>query len=100
MIHVVAVVSLALSVANWLLFVAATVIANLPRLREALRGTAPRDDAVEGGAIEPRARIDPVITATGGLATSLRAAGPAATAAALSVVFLLIAAVAAGVDRL
>lgn len=92
--------SLALSVGYWLFFVIAVVIENLPRLRSALYPTTPPIDVPGHDAIKSRARIDPIITATGGLATSLKSAGSAATAAALSFGCLLVAVIAAGVDKL
>ena len=100
MIPAVTIVSLALSIGNWLFFVAAVVIENLSRIRSALYATTPPTEAPGDDAIKSRARIDPIITATGGLATSLKSAGPAATAAALSFACLLVAVIAAGVDKL
>lgn len=99
MIEAVVVVSLSLAIANWLLFVAASVLANWSRIRAALRGM-PEPEPSSDASFERRAATGEVLKATGGLATALRSAGPGAAAAALSLACLLVAAVAAGVGKL
>jgi hypothetical protein len=100
MIHTIVIFSLVLSAANWLVFVAAAVLENLAAIREALM---PRSDRPLGEGAQPAERslqADKVIDATGTLATSLRRAGPAASAAAMSLACLLVALTAAALGRL
>jgi hypothetical protein len=100
MIHTIVIFSLVLSAANWIVFVAAAVLENLAAIRDALK---PRSDRPLGEGAQPAERglqADQVIDATGTLATSLRRAGPAASAAAMSLTCLLVALSAVAVDKL
>jgi hypothetical protein len=88
---------------NWLLFVALTVYADLPELKKVLDSlTRPGPPATGMGATVTHAAIDPtkLAAATGALAGAFKKAGAAPTAAALSVLFILIAALAAGIDKI
>jgi hypothetical protein len=85
--------SLVMSALSWFLFVYVAIWFDLPRLREA---TAP------GGPLtrtEMHAGVDEVAKATGTLAGAFKAAGVAPTAAAMSVLFMLLALVAAGIAK-
>jgi hypothetical protein len=100
MIHTVAIFSLVLSAANWLVFVAAAVVENMVAIRLALelRSGRPLGEAAQVGSRNLQA--DKVIDATGTLAMSLRRAGPAASAAAMSLACLLVALTAGALDKL
>jgi hypothetical protein len=103
MLDIVALVSLVLSVLSWALFVLITFWKDLPELTQVLRHALNPPPAPAGmGAVVPHAAIDPskVAAATGTLAGAFKKAGPAPTAAAMSVIFLLIAAIAAGVGKI
>lgn len=100
MTDTIVIVSLVLSVANWLLFVAAAVVENMAAIRSALepRSGRPLGEAAQAG--ERNLQADKVIDATGTLATSLRRAGPAASAAAMSLACLLVALTAGALDKI
>jgi hypothetical protein len=87
MLDRVAVFALVMCALNWLLFVAITFRNDLPELKNIS---------------EQRAALDPgkLAEATGSLAGAFKKAGPAPTAAALSVLCLMVAVIAAGVDKL
>ncbi len=100
MTHVVAIFALVLSGANWLLFLAVTVVNRPAVLRLALgRGAAARASDGDGQAAS-RVQPDRLVEATGALAAAFRMAGPEATAAAMSLACLLIAAASAGIESL
>ena len=87
---------LALSGLNWLLFVVITFVHDLPALDRVIgRG---QDD----GAVAPRSLADgeKLLEGSGMLAGAFRRAGAGPTAAAMSLTCLVVAAVAAGVDKL
>ena len=92
--------SLVLSAVSWLVFLAATVVENKAAIRLVMepRSRRPLGEAVQAG--ERNLQADKVIEATGTLATSLRRAGPAASAAAMSQACLLVALTARALDKL
>lgn len=95
LLQIVVIFSLVLSGANWLLFVAFAATA-----QGALTRSAPHGGRTDGAAAaSPRAKPEELAEATGGLATAFGTAGPSASAAAMSLVCLLIAALAAGADK-
>lgn len=95
LLQIVTIFSLVLSGANWLLFVALAMMA-----QRALTRSAPQGNATdEAAAASPRVRPEKLADATGGLAKAFGIAGPSASAAAMSLVCLLIAALAAGADK-
>ncbi|WP_267389255.1 hypothetical protein [Sphingomonas sp. GC_Shp_3] len=100
MTHIIVVFSLVLSAANWLVFLAAAVLENLPAIRLALEPRSGRVPSETVGAAGRSLQADKVIDATGTLATSLRRAGPAASAAAMSLACLLVALTAGALDKL
>ncbi len=85
--------ALALSALNWLLFVAITLLHDLPA-RLVGQGR-------EGGAA-PRSLADgeKLLEGAGALAGAFRNAGAGPTAAAMSLVCLVVAAIAAGIEKL
>ena len=95
MLNAVIIVALALSGLNWVVFVAVTVIVDLPVLERM------RSQKAEDRSITPHSSTDvgTVIGEAGTLAGSFRRAGPASTAAAMSMACLAIAAICAGVQR-
>lgn len=101
MTRAVVIFALALSGANWLLFLAVTAANRLAVLRLTLgRGATARSASRDEPVATARAQPDRLVEATGTLAAAFRTAGPEATAAAMSLACLLIAAVAAGVADL
>jgi hypothetical protein len=104
MLHEIAWFSLGMCLSNWLLFVVITVVVDLPQLKallDALRSSSSSSPPGMGLTVQ-QAAIDPVKLAsvTGSLAGAFKKAGPAPTAAALSVLFLIAALIAAGVDKI
>jgi hypothetical protein len=98
MLTVIATVALVLCVLNWLLFVALEA----PTIREALRPH--RLNAVTAthpgiGSHALVADLDKLAGTTGHLATDFKKAGPAFSAAALSVLFLFVALIAAAAGK-
>ena len=95
MLNAVIIVALALSGLNWVVFVAVTVIVDLPVLKRM------RSQKAEDRSITPHSstNVGAVIGEAGTLAGSFRRAGPASTAAAMSMACLAIAAICAGVQR-
>jgi hypothetical protein len=94
MLNWIAIVSLVLCIANWLLFVFITFVKDLPELKTILNVLMTPPPAPGGiGVTVQQAGIDAtkLAAATGTLAGAFKKAGPAPTAAALSVLFLLIA---------
>lgn len=103
MLTIVVVFSLLMCVLNWGLFVLITFMHDLPELKaliEALKSPSP-PPAGGMGVTVTHAAVDPtkLASVTGTLAGAFKKAGPAPTAAALSVFFLLAALIAAGVDK-
>lgn len=99
MIHTVVIFALVLSAANWVLFLAVVVVSNIATIRQAF-GPLPLKEEYKDDSFQVRqAPLDKLIDSTGTLATSFTIAGPGSSAAAMSLVCLLIAAVAAGIDR-
>ena len=92
----VTIMALALSGLNWVVFVAVTVIVNLPILERM------GSQKAEGRSVMPHSSTDvgAVIGEAGTLAGSFHRAGPASTAAAMSMACLAIAAICAGVQKL
>ena len=88
-------VALGLSLLNWLLFAIITFRHDLPLL-DRLAGHAA---AGEAAAPHGLAEGEKLLESTGGLAGAFRRAGAAPTAAAMSLVCLVIAAIAAGIER-
>jgi hypothetical protein len=87
--------ALALSGLNWLLFVVITFLHDLPALSR-LSG-----QAREGGTAAPRSLVDgeKLLEGAGVLAGTFRRAGAGPTAAAMSLVCLVVAAITAGVEK-
>ena len=106
MLENIAVFSLVMCAINWLLFVAIVVHRDLPELRELferLIEPPPSGSTAPGmGLTVQHSAVDPakIATATGTLAGAFKKAGPAPTAAAMSIMFLLVALIAAGVEKL
>lgn len=101
MIHTVVIFALALSAANWLLFLAVVVVSNAATIRHALSKTPmKREDNQDTPAHARQLQADKLVESTGVLATSFNIAGPGSSAAAMSLVCLLIAAVSAGIGKL
>jgi hypothetical protein len=96
MLNIVVIAALALSGLNWLLFLGVTLFVDLPALRQFRKGMT--------GSNAPRSEVsvdlDRLVQETGSLAGAFRRAGAGPTAAAMSVVCLVIAAIAAGVAKL
>ena len=89
MIKYVAIFSLVYSAINWLLFAWSA-------LAKPVAASAPKGlDNVELQGFDP----DKILTGAGSLAGAFKTAGATATAAAMSLVGLVIAAVAAGIDK-
>src|SRR6266404_922863 len=89
--------SLVMSALNWLAFALLTVLQNLPALRRLLDETLTKTPQAKGlDLAELQSAVDPtkLAAAIGALATAFGKSGAAATAAALSVFFALIAAIA------
>jgi hypothetical protein len=103
MLNAIGWISLILSVLNWLLFLGITFAHDLPQLREVVAAFVqrPTQPTPGMGVTVQQAAIDPVKLAsvTGNLAGAFKKAGPAPTAAALSVMFLIVALIAAGVAK-
>jgi hypothetical protein len=101
MTRMVVIFALSLSAANWLLFVGVIVVTNLATIRQAFRH-APLEpgDRSDAPAHARQVQLDQLVDSTGSLARSLRIAGPASSAAAMSLACLVIAAVCAGLDKL
>jgi hypothetical protein len=103
MLNTIAIVSLIMCIINWLLFVGITFIKDFPDLKSVLDAlkAPPPSARTEMGLTVQQSAIDPtkLAAATGSLAGAFKKAGAAPTAAALSVLFLLIALAAAGVDK-
>jgi hypothetical protein len=105
MLNVIAWVSLILCILNWLLFLGLTFLNDMPELKrvvDALVNPPPAPAPSGLGVTVQHAAVDPVklASATGSLAGAFKKAGPAPTAAALSVMFMLVALIAAGVEKL
>ncbi len=103
MLVTIAGLALILCVLNWLLFVGITLLKDLPDLKRALDALLHAPPHPDGaGLVKPHTAVDPVelAKATGNLAAAFKKAGPAPTAAALSVLFLLVALAAAGLGRI
>jgi hypothetical protein len=94
MIHTVVIFALVLSAANWVLFLAVVVVSNITMIP-----LSPKEEGKDETFQVRQAPLDKLIDSTGTLATSFNIAGPGSSAAAMSLVCLLIAAVAAGIDR-
>ncbi len=92
MSNLVCTVSVALSVLNWLLFAILVAV----RLRAFIKHPPP----AENGVAAHDALLDQLGDEGAKLAAAFKAAGPTATAAALSVLFMAIAALAAGLGDL
>jgi hypothetical protein len=104
MLNAIAILALVLCAANWLLFVGITFLKDLPELKsviDALKAPPPSAQGAGMGVTVQQSTIDPVklAAATGTLAGAFKKAGPAPTAAALSVLFLLIALAAAAAGK-
>jgi hypothetical protein len=95
-LNIVVIVALVLSGLNWLVFAGVTLFVDLPALRQFRAGMT--------GAVAPRSQttadLDRLVQETGALAGAFRRAGAAPTAAAMSVVCLVIATIAAGIAKL
>jgi hypothetical protein len=105
MLNNIALFSLVMCAVNWLLFVGITFQRDLPDLKKIVDAltTPPASATTSGmGLTVQQSAIDPVklASATGSLAGAFKKAGPAPTAAALSVLFLLVALAAAGIEKL
>ena len=104
MLTYVALAALLMSLLNWLLFVALVVFADLPQIKRVLDELHRHHKAIEARVPELDAKtliFDPgkLADATGTLAGAFKKAGAAPTAAAMSVLCLLIALIAAGVGH-
>jgi len=103
MLEFVAGFSLLMCAANWALFVFIVFSRDLPDLRNLWHSLTNPPATGQGGmgVTVQHAAVDPakLATATGTLAGAFKKAGPAPTAAAMSMVFLLVALIAAGVDK-
>lgn len=99
MIHTVVIFALVLSAANWIPFLAVVVVSNIAMIRHAFSPLSPKEEGKDESFQVRQAPLDKLIDSTGTLATSFNIAGPGSSAAAMSLVCLLIAAVAAGIDR-
>ena len=95
MLNAVIIVALALSGLNWAIFVAVTVIVDLPVLKRM------HSQEAEGRSLTPHLSTDvgAVIGEAGSLAGAFRRAGAASTAAAMSMACLAIAAIGAGIQK-
>jgi hypothetical protein len=87
---------------NWALFVLITFWKDLPALKEIaefLKASTVRPGIAN---TETHTVVDPtkIAAATGSLAGAFKKAGPAPTAAAMAVLCVLVAAIAAGIDKL
>jgi hypothetical protein len=95
--------ALVMSAVNWLTFLLLTLLADLPQLKRAFNWwLAPLSKPEEGKTRhEVQSGVDPskIAAATGALAGAFKKAGAAPTAAAMSVIFALIALTAAGVGK-
>ena len=95
--------ALVMCIANWIMFVLLTLLSDLPELKEVVKKLlAPPPTPGGMGTTVTHAAIDPakLAAATGSLAGAFKKAGAAPTSAALSVLFLLIAVLAAGADKI
>src|SRR5690349_626039 len=101
MLNVIAVISLVMCIVNWFVFVGITFAKDLPELTAVLEAVKRPPPAGGMGVTVQQSAIDPVklAAATGSLAGAFKKAGPAPTAAALSVLFLLVAVAAAGIEK-
>jgi len=99
MIHTVVIYALVLSAANWVLFLAVVVVSNIAMIRQAFSPLSPKEEDKDESFQVRQAPLDKLIDSTGTLATSFNIAGPGSSAAAMSLVCLLIAAISAGIDR-
>jgi len=98
MLTVIAYFALALSALNWLLFVALEA----PTIREALRPQRHKAVAAGKHGVDPHlvsTDLEKLEGATGALANDFKKAGPAFSAAALSVLFLFVALIAAAAGK-
>jgi hypothetical protein len=105
MLNVIAICSLVLCVLNWLLFLVITLYMDIPELKAvvaALKAPPSPGTGAGAGLTVQQSSIDPVklAAATGNLAGAFKKAGSAPTAAALSVLFLLVALAAAAAGKL
>jgi hypothetical protein len=94
MLLIVAIFALVLSGLNWLIFVGVTIAMDLPLLKDTA-AVADRRSAASGVS-----ETDRLLDATGSMARAFRTAGAAPTAAAMSILCLLVATLAAGVQQL
>jgi hypothetical protein len=102
MLNYVAWFAIVMSAVNWLLFFLLTLLSDLPQLRRLFdKMLSPSTEKGEVQRDQLQSGIDPtkIAAATGSLAGAFKKAGPAPTAAALSVLYLLIAVIAAGVGK-
>jgi hypothetical protein len=102
MLNTIAIFSLVMCIVNWLLFVGITFWTDLPDLKAILRALKTPPPSGQGaGVTVQQSAIDPIklAAATGNLAGAFKKAGPAPTAAALSVLFLLVALAAAAANK-
>ena len=103
MIASLVVVALIMSLLNWALFVYLTLKEDIPDLKKILNAImAPPAQSPTGmGAVVAQSAIDPnkLAAATGSLAGAFKKAGPAPTAAAMSIIFFLLSLIAVGVGK-
>ena len=103
MLNAIAICSLVMCILNWGLFVAITLWTDIPELKAVVAALTRPPSAGSGGAgvTVQQSAVDPVklAAATGNLAGAFKKAGSAPTAAALSVLFLLVALAAAAVGK-
>ena len=103
MLWIVCLVSLILSIANWAVFVFITFAEDIPQLKQLFESLTNPPASQPGGigVTVQQSAFDPskLTAATGSLAGAFKKAGSGPTAAAMSVMFLLLALVAAGVGK-
>jgi hypothetical protein len=97
--------ALTLSAANWLLFLGLTLVHDVPMIRQLVNhvtGAPPKAKAPGAADHKSLTAFDPseTLKSSGGLAEAFKKAGPAPTAAAMSLACLLVALVASGVDKI
>jgi hypothetical protein len=105
MLNVIAICSLLMCILNWLLFVGITLWTDIPELKAVLAALkappSPGSGVAGAGVTVQQSSLDPIklAAATGNLAGAFKKAGSAPTAAALSVLFLLVALAAAAAGK-
>jgi hypothetical protein len=104
MLNTIAIFALALSALNWLLFLMITFLNDIPMLEKLLHHLAAaqpeRTERVLGTHGLQAIDLSKVLTSTGSLAGAFKKAGSAPTAAAMSMMCLVIAAAAAGLNKI